>query len=523
MTDAGEVTYRPQHIRALWFLVGLGAAGTSAAVLSAAYRGALDLWSGIGLLPTLIGVVALRNVTRRVTADAYGLRSRTWLRRRSVPWSDVADLCVRVSYANNSRVEDVRCVVLVRRDGHRVPLPLPVSRMSYDPDFDAELDALRALHRRFGAPESDHLPVVSYRTAGRGPAGPLSLCTLLLVCAGIAVSYVPDATSYARAWEAAVPCTVETPAGERDACLTAVPAVIARTDADAPRKRNYLYFTGNRPMERLEVSYDAARDFEAGERVELTFWRGSVMKVAGERHVWRDNAVGGGEVAVVAVVFALVAGYPGALVVQLRTRGRRLPDDEVLPSALPFAGALAGTALWLLPLCYLHPTTVFSSPTTITWAAAGSSVTLALFGWAWRATRIRTPEVAEAVEEFAGQEDDEEVFLVARFLEHTDYSPLGFGTHIVLGGGPLAVSPHSGPGRYAAKRIPVERLTVRRVRRVRGGDAKTVPGSWHIAELDDAGTPVRLAAAPADLARVVRALRSAKTAVRTRAGGGSGV
>ncbi|NEC05254.1 PH domain-containing protein, partial [Streptomyces sp. SID7909] len=42
----------------------------------------------------------------------------------------------------------------------------------------------------------------------------------------------------------------------------------------------------------------------------------------------------------------------------------------------------------------------------------------------------------------------------------------------------------------------------------------TVPRGWHIAELDDGGAPVRLAAAPADLARITDALE------RERRGGG---
>jgi hypothetical protein len=55
----------------------------------------------------------------------------------------------------------------------------------------------------------------------------------------------------------------------------------------------------------------------------------------------------------------------------------------------------------------------------------------------------------------------------------------------------------------------VERLTVKGVRRQRGDDGDLVPRSWHIAELDDAGRPVRLAAALADLTRIVRALSPA--------------
>ncbi|MFE2438355.1 PH domain-containing protein, partial [Streptomyces sp. NPDC059409] len=90
------------------------------------------------------------------------------------------------------------------------------------------------------------------------------------------------------------------------------------------------------------------------------------------------------------------------------------------------------------------------------------------------------------------------------------YNPNRFGTHIVLGDGPPAVVPHPGPGRFAARPIPVRRLTVGSVRRPRGGDGDTVPRGWHVAELDDAGVPVRLAAAPGDLRRVLRALDAAR-------------
>ncbi|WP_405949383.1 hypothetical protein [Streptomyces prunicolor] len=105
---------------------------------------------------------------------------------------------------------------------------------------------------------------------------------------------------------------------------------------------------------------------------------------------------------------------------------------------------------------------------------------------------------------------DGERFVSARFLEHTDYNPHGFGTHIALGDGPPAVTP--GPGRFGARRIPAERLTVRTVRRVRGDDGDDgdiVPSGWHIAELDDGGRVVRLAAAPDDLGVVLRELRGA--------------
>lgn len=359
------------------------------------------------------------------------------------------------------------------------------------------------------------LPGISRRTTRGGWAGALALSALLLVAAGVAAWFVPSAASDEQAWRRATPCTAGTPAAGRDDCLTTVPAVIARTDVNQPKQRSWLYFMDSRPLDRLSVSAEAARDFQAGDHVELTVWRGQVMKVAGAGESWHEHITTARSLAVVAALLALAAGYPAAKVL-VRLRARRLPDDEVLPSALPFAGALAGTALWLLPLCFLHPTDLLTSPTQITWAAAGSLLTLALLTGAWRATRIRTPEGAAAQgrpeESGAGgtseQPDQGEVFVSARFLEPTDFNPHGFGTHIALGDGAPAVTP--GPGRFAAKRIPVERLAVTNVRRVRDSDGDTVPRSWHIAELDDAGTPIRLTAAPADLTRIIRALGSAR-------------
>ncbi|WP_208615924.1 PH domain-containing protein [Streptomyces cellostaticus] len=345
--------------------------------------------------------------------------------------------------------------------------------------------------------------------AGRGRAGAarrtvlgVCVCVLLLACAGAAAWFVPDIASDERAWRAATPCAAVTPDSGREDCLTTVPAVIARTDPNPPKQDSWLYFTGSRPLARLAVSSEAAVDFEAGDHVRLTVWRGQVMKVTGEGHVWHEHVTTPGSLAVLAAVLALAGAYPGAQVALRLRYGRRLHGDEVPPSALPFAGVLVGTALWLLPLCYLHPTTLLSSPVPLTWAAAGSLLTLALFRQAWRATSIRTPGEPGAPE----QPDEGEVFLPARFLEPTDYNPHGFGTHILVGDGTLAVAP--GPGHFAAKRIPVERLTVRNVRRARGSDGDTVPRSWHIAELDDAGTPIRLSAAPADLTRILRELQS---------------
>ncbi|WP_093851798.1 PH domain-containing protein [Streptomyces pini] len=510
MTDVREVTCRSPYRRTQWIFAALGAAVTAATAATAVYaadRGGLwGVWSGIGLLSALVAIASLRGAVARVSADAYGLHVRTLLRRRSMPWSGIADLQIRMKNEWNHKAPDTRCVAVVLDDGRRRLLPLPRSWSPEDPGFDAALETLRTLHRRHGTPRSDHLPVVSHRSAGYGRLGSLALCVLLLSGAGLAVWSVSGTAAEERAWKSAVPCTARVPAAERGECLSTLPTEIERTEAGRPRNPGRLYFADGRPLERLRVSQEAAQEFRPGDRVELTLWRGEVMEVAGERYVWREHVVTPGSVAVLAALCALAAGWPGARVL-LWLRRRRLPDDEVLPSELPFVGALAGTALWLLPLAYLHPTGPFDSAAGIVWTAAGSLVTLGLFAWAWRATRVRAPggaDAAAAAGEPAGR--DAEVFLAARFLESTDYNPHHFGTHIVIGGGPPAVTPHSGPGRFAAKPIPAERLTVKEVRRARGGDGKAVPSGWHIADLDDAGRPVRLAAAPGDLARILREL-----------------
>ncbi|MFK4544318.1 hypothetical protein RKD29_003914 [Streptomyces tendae] len=520
MTVGRETSIRPLRTRPLWVFVALGAAGAVLAVGRLVYSGGfLDWWVGGGLLAALVGVAFLHAVTLEVGADADGVRYGSLVRRRrSLPWADIADLRVHIQYGRHG--EEYFRVGVLLRDGRTRRLPLPLSVSRHDrPDFDARLDELRALHRRHGAPESDHLAVISRRTAGRGAAVPLVLCVLLLAGAGLAAWLVPVTGATKDAWESAAPCTAAAPPAEREECLTTLPAVIARTEVNGGKGPSRLYFADGRPVDRVTVSREGARGFRAGDRVELTVWRRQVRVVAGEHHVWREHFTGAGSVAVLAAGLALAAGYPGARVL-LHRRGRRLPDDEVLPSALPFAGVLVATALWLLPLCYLHPLGLPASPGAVTWAVAGTLGTLGLLVAAWRATRVRTPARVPATAAAPGRSHDEtgdrheegaeDVFLAARFLESTDYNPNHFGTHVVLGDGPPAVLPHPGPGRFAARPIPVHRLTVTGVRRPRGGDGDAVPRGWHVAELDDAGEAVRLAAAPADLDRILRALGAAR-------------
>ncbi|MGW0146406.1 PH domain-containing protein [Streptomyces sp. NPDC003333] len=505
MSSVPEVTCRPRSRRVPWFLVGLGAAGLVLAVARVAGAGGVpDAWVLAGCVLAALGVAGAYGLVVRVHADASGLAYRTLLHRRSARWEDVADVRVRVRYARHG---DIHRVHVVTRGGRTWRLPLPVSSSADDrPDFDATVEALRALHRRHGSPESDHLAVLSKGTAGRGVRLPAFLCALFLAGAALAAWFVPVVAAEKLAWMSAVPCSGRE-AGRDEDCLTTLSAVVARTEVAQGKGQSWVYFTDGRPVDRVSVSKEGAAGFRAGDRVELTVWRGGVREVVGEHHVWREHFPAAGEVAVTAAVCVLVAGYPAALIAQ-RRRARRRPADELLPSPLPFAAALVGTAVWALPYCYTHPTLVPDSTGGVVWAGVGAVASVALFGWAWRATRLHTPGTDNTpgtdmpAPTDAGGED---VFLAARFLESTEYNPHGFGTHIVLGEDGPAVLPHSGPGRYAARPIPVRRLTVTTVRRPRGGDGDGVPSGWDIAELDDEGRPVRLAAAPDDLARILRA------------------
>ena len=84
MSDVHEVTYRPPYNRTRWVMVGLGTAGAIVAAARTAYSGTfLDVWVYVGLALALVGVGGLYGATARVSADAYGLRSWTLLRRRT--------------------------------------------------------------------------------------------------------------------------------------------------------------------------------------------------------------------------------------------------------------------------------------------------------------------------------------------------------------------------------------------------------------------------------------------------------
>ena len=232
---SGEVSCRPPGRRVLLFFAGLSAAGAGAALVRCGVPGAGRVAGG-RRAARAAGRRGAPKATARVRADTYGVHSWTLLRRRSVRWGDIADLRVRLKYANTpgSRTPvvsacccatDAGCSCRCRGAG-------PYD----DPDFDAKLDAFRALHRLHGTPESDHVPVVvvPHRRTGLGRvAGPVPAAAR---GRGPAAWFVPDAASGERAW-GGHPCTAGTPAAERDECLTTLPAVIARTDVTRSRNR----------------------------------------------------------------------------------------------------------------------------------------------------------------------------------------------------------------------------------------------------------------------------------------------
>jgi hypothetical protein len=390
MSGDREVVCRPLQPRVLWSVVALGPAGAALAAVRLAHgSGPQDKLFLLGVAAAVVGIVCLHPAGARVSADAYGLHSRTVLRRRHVPWQDIAELRVSQQEGRNYRM---RRLNVVPHHGRRRRLPLPVGGGGprYEAEFDEKLAAMRALHRDHGTPAPGGLPGISRRGAAR----PLALCALLLVAAGVSASFAPVVGSTNRAWKAAVPCTARTPAAERGECLSSIPAVIERTKVGGAKQRSWLYFVDDKPLNRLSVSHDGARGFHPGDRVELTVWRHEVRTVTGAHHVWRDHFVGSQTPAVLAALFVLAAGIPGAEALR-RRRGRGVPVGTSLPPTAPFLGAIAGTALWLLPLCFLHPTDPFGSAATIIWSVAGVLATLAMCAWAWRATAVRPPSAEE--------------------------------------------------------------------------------------------------------------------------------
>ncbi|MFF2008259.1 PH domain-containing protein [Streptomyces sp. NPDC058195] len=136
-----------------------------------AWRGTLlDPWLGAGALLASLGVLALDAAVTRTSAGPYGVRFRTLLRRRNVPWRDIAGLRIVLRHDGGSRAPEVRRLGLALRDGRRTVLPWPRSRPPEErAEFDARVAQFQALHTRYGGPGPDRVPVLSHRTAGPCP------------------------------------------------------------------------------------------------------------------------------------------------------------------------------------------------------------------------------------------------------------------------------------------------------------------------------------------------------------------
>ncbi|MBO2445979.1 PH domain-containing protein [Actinomadura barringtoniae] len=465
--------------------------------------GRLDLWvGGAAGIAVLFGVLSAYVGTAKVIADEDGLRTSTLLRRRRVRWDELADLRVRERDTYKNGV--VRQVEAVLDDGRVLRLPLPVDNRGHA-DFDRQVQTLRSLLRCHRPEVPERSTKVTRRTAADRQWVPVSICLLLLLSAGLLALMVPYQERESRAWRSASACSATTPQNARKDCLDTAAGTIDRTMVDCGKHgESWLYFAGNEPLQWAGVGCEDARAFRQSDRVAVTFWHDQVVKVAGTRHTYRAQPPQPGAMAMIAAGLLLGACYPAARVL-VRLRHRRRPADEVLPTTLPFLLPILGTAVWLLPLAFLRPSGTFAIPI----AAVGAVATLLLVRWAWRATAIRTPGVGAAS---GGPTPGEDVYVRARFLDDTPYNPHEFGGYIVFGDGPMAVVLGPAAGRFGAKPIPAERITVRRVRRVVGGDGDAVPASWNVAELDDAGTPIRLAAAPADLQLLLQQLQPGHTA-----------
>ncbi|MFD6425123.1 PH domain-containing protein [Streptomyces sp. NPDC060198] len=542
MIEAPAVTYRPAHHRALFLggltaiaLAALAIAGVGAGVahgtgwrMSGPAAGAAAVTAA---LLAVAGLLTLRAAAPAVRADAHGLCHRQLSRNRSVPWPEVAVLRVHRPYPHSRRPGRSRLSVVLRDGGeHFLPLPppswrgvTPANDPSGEGEFEARVGALRALHRRYGSPDPDLPSLVVPETVPYSTVPFISAlvgCLLLVLGLGTAVLGIPQALAYERAWNPPVLCAAGTPVENRLDCLVVVTGVIEGIEATGERKPAWLFFTDGGPTVDIYVSYETARSFREGDRVDVTYWRGAVEQVAGEHARWREEAMYPGALAALLAGFWLAACYPVAQIV-VRVRVRRTPGAVALPLALPFAGVLVATALWLLPLCVLRRPYPLGSPTTVAWAIAGTVVTAGLLVLAFRATRPVPPgDTAERHRADAGadagdgngvaaEDGREDVFLPAYFVDSVDFDPYHSTTHLVLGpDGSLAVSPHPGPGRFGVRRIPTERLTVLRVRRVQAGEAKRgFPISWQVADLDYQGELVRLRASRTTLDRVLRPLR----------------
>lgn len=337
---------------------------------------------------------------------------------------------------------------------------------------------------------------------------PLVLCVVAVAGAAFfAVAGISSEERRDREWRAAEPCPAGVAVAARADCVVTVPAVIESTRAKLNKsdRDDWLYFSGGTPVERLNVSYDTANAFEHGDHVTLTWWRGDLMRVASARHTADEDVPRPGSIAGGVVFLVLAAGVLAVFaLVRPRRDGRPVAADEPLPpSVFTFLLPLVVAALWAVPLAGVRP-----GRTVATWVAAGGVLlVLGLLAHAWRVSGRRPPLEPRPLP------PGEDVIVPAAFLQEAPRDPNLQGTHVVVGAGPMAVLYHGGPGRLGAKEIAVGRFSVQGLRRPRRLLERNVPAHWYVAELLDSKTPVRLAAAPADLLLLVQELRRAELGV----------
>jgi hypothetical protein len=329
---------------------------------------------------------------------------------------------------------------------------------------------------------------------------PLLLCVPAVAGAAcFAVVGVSSEEQRDREWRAATPCPAAAPVDVRADCVTTLPAVIERTEAKLNKSNsdNWLYFRGDEPWDRLNVMYDTATAFEFGDHVALIWWRGDLMKVAGNHHTANEGVPRPGGTAGSIVFGILAVGFLAVSALAGYLRGRPVTVGEPMrPSAFAFLIPLAVAALWAVPLAGVRPGRAVAVPV----AAVGVLVVLVLLARAWRVSGPTSPVQPRPLG------PGEDIFLPVRFLQDKPLDPDLDGNHIALGAGPMSVLPHGGPGRLGGKEIPVWRFTVQGLRRPKRLTERSVPANWYVAELLYSGAQVRLAAAPADLLLLVQEL-----------------
>ncbi|NGN64372.1 hypothetical protein G5C51_10705 [Streptomyces sp. A7024] len=333
---------------------------------------------------------------------------------------------------------------------------------------------------------------------------PLLLCLAALAGGGyVAVAGVGPEEREARAWEAAEACPAMsgTPDIGRD-CRTTVRGVVEETHAERPKRRghapNWIAFRNDKPAPKVNVAdFDTAAEYGPGDRVELTWWRGRLMTVSGEGRTFDQNVPAPRALAVLVTVAVPIAA--GGLVLWLGRRRRA--GQSVAPGERGDAGGKAflvpilATAAWTILLAALRPGVGVAQGVAL---ACGLG-TLALTAIAWRQTGSRGRPEERVLP--AG----EDTYVPAMILGRVPYEGHFGGSWIVVRDDSMALVPSK--SRFGAKEIPVRRLRVQHVRRPRA-EEEGVPSSWHVAELLDGDTPVRLTAAPDDLAALLDRIRS---------------